>query len=86
MSADLSEFDAAAAANARGPRCTLCVLLDPANQLLAPERVESLQAALATDYRGGGYSHATIAKVMETWGNKMSADTIGRHRRGLCRS
>jgi hypothetical protein len=85
MSADLSEFDAAAAASARGPRCTLCILLDPAHENLAPERITSLQAALATDYRGGGYSHATIAKVLETWGTKISGDTIGRHRRGLCR-
>ena len=83
--ADLSEFDAIQQSKSRGPRCTVCILVDPATTSLNSARLESLQVALATDHRGGGYSHSTITQVLAGWGFRFSGDTLGRHRRGLCK-
>ena len=84
--ADLSEFDAVANDSSPGPRCSLCVTMNPAKKILNADQLESLRAALATDYRGGGYSHSVISKVLISWGHKISENTVGRHRRGLCRN
>ena len=83
--ADMSEFDAMRESKSRGPRCTVCILVDPATTSLDSARLESLQVALATDHRGGGYSHATIIEVLAGWGFRFSGDTVGRHRRRLCK-
>lgn len=72
---DLAEFWAAQ--TRPGARCPIPLLIDS----LPPERAASLTKALEQRQ----IQHAAIVKVLETWGVDVTPDTIGRHRRRICK-
>ena len=62
--------------SARGPRCTLCVLLTKMDKA---DRV-ALDAALADDT----FTHAAISRALKAEGYGITANTVQRHRTRGC--
>lgn len=60
----------------KGPRCTMCDLTEQ----LDKRDMAALTAALADET----FTHAAIARALRAEGHKVSAITVGRHRKGEC--
>ena len=60
----------------KGPRCTMCDLMD----ILDKRDSTALAAALADET----FTHAAISRALRAEGHKVSAITVGRHRKGEC--
>lgn len=60
----------------KGPRCTMCDLMDT----LDKRDIAALTAALADET----FTHAAISRALRAEGHKVSAITVGRHRKGEC--
>lgn len=71
----LSEALKAQIAPKRGPKCHVWRLL----QTLPADDLDALTCALDSDM-----THATISRALIDEGHRVSAITIGRHRRGEC--
>ena len=61
---------------AKGPRCTLCLLL----KRMEAKDLEVLKAALADDT----FTHAAISRALQAEGHHITANTVQRHRTRGC--
>lgn len=60
----------------KGPRCSMCDLLD---------RLDKRDhAALADALADSSFTHAAIARALRAEGMHMLPETVSRHRRGEC--
>lgn len=64
------------AASARGPRCTVCLLVTT----LGKDDAQALAAALADD----SVTSAAISRALRREGHPISEMTLRRHRKGEC--
>lgn len=62
-----------------GPRCGVTILLDD----LDDDDADELRQFLAADTNHVGHTYLA-GLVKEAFGVRLSADTVSRHRRGLC--
>jgi hypothetical protein len=72
----LDEFEAENTGS-RGTPCTIATVIET----LDVEHAQRLQSALDAKH----IQHAAIARVLTKWGHRVTAATVGRHRRQLCR-
>lgn len=64
------------AVTVKGPRCTVCSLLDD----LEPTDAKILSEALADH----AYTHNGISRALRAEGHNITASTLSRHRKGEC--
>lgn len=60
----------------RGPKCTLCILLNK----MDPKEQAVLQSALDDE----AYTHAAIGRALQAEGYAITANTVQRHRSRGC--
>jgi hypothetical protein len=72
----LSDSIKAEAATRRRPTCTVCLLI---TEVLGDEDRAALLEAM-----DGRTPHAVISRALGREGHRIGADTIGRHRNGMC--
>lgn len=61
---------------AKGPRCSLCLLI----QRMDPKEADVLRSALGDDT----FTHAAISRALQSEGHKITANTVQRHRTRGC--
>ena len=61
---------------AKGPRCSLCILI----KRMDPKESQVLLEALADDT----FTHAAIARALQAEGHHITANTVQRHRTRGC--